>query len=126
MIPFEWIQFVFIFLSSSGDQHIISLTDMYGFECFPRNHIDQLITNSMNEQLQYHYNQRMFAWEMLELEEEQIPGTAYRYNDNKKAVDHLMTKPYGLFYVIDDATRNRMKYEYVTGKCRSVSVRNCN
>lgn len=93
---------------------------MFGFECFLRNHTEQLLINSLNEQLQYHYNQRMFAWEMLEQEEEQIPGTAYRYNDNKVAVDHLMTKPYGLFYLIDDATKGRMNYEYITGELHEV------
>lgn len=105
--------------SRSGDTNVVSLTDMFGFECFLRNHTEQLLINSLNEQLQYHYNQRMFAWEMLEQEEEQIPSTAYRYNDNKMAVDHLMTKPYGLFYIIDDATKGRMNYEFITGESRS-------
>lgn len=50
----------------SGDLHSILLLDMFGFECFPRNHIEQLLVNSLNEQLQYQYNQKMFAWEMLE------------------------------------------------------------
>lgn len=71
--------------------------------------------NSLNEQMQYHYNQRMFAWEMIELEEEQIPHTAYKYHDNKNAVDHLMTKPNGLFFFLDDATHDRSTYEFLTG-----------
>lgn len=105
--------------------NIISLTDMCGFECFQRNHIEQLLVNSLNEQLQYHYNQRMFAWEMLEQEEERLPSTSYRYNDNKVAVDYLMTKPYGLFYIIDDATKGRWNHEFITGECdrdRSASL----
>lgn len=98
---------------------------MFGFECFHRNHVDQLMINSLNEQLQYHYNQRMFAWEMLEREEEQLPGAAYRYTDNRTAVDHLMSKPHGLFHIIDDATRGRMDHEYITGErgCRVTSIR---
>lgn len=94
---------------------MVSLTDLFGFEVLNRNRVEQLLINSLNEQLQYHYNQRMFAWEMLEQEEEQIPGTAYKYHDNKKAVDQLMIKPHGLFYTIDDATRERAQYEYITG-----------
>lgn len=94
---------------------MISLTDLFGFECFHRNRIEQLLINSLNEQLQYHYNQRMFAWEMLEQEEEQVPGSQYRYNDNKMAVDHLMIKPNGLFYILDDATKGRLDHEYITG-----------
>lgn len=94
---------------------MISLNDMFGFECLPRNRIEQLMINSLNEQLQYHYNQRMFAFEMVELEEEQIPHTPYKYHNNKSAVDHLMTKPYGLFFTLDDVTRDRTNYEFITG-----------
>lgn len=101
----------------SGDVNMISLNDMFGFECLPRNRIEQLMVNSLNEQLQYHYNQRMFAWELIELEEEQIPHSAYKYQNNKNAVDHLMTKPFGLFFLLDDATRDRFKYEFVIGLC---------
>lgn len=50
----------------SGDVHMITLTDEFGFECIHRNRIDQLLVNSLNEQLQYHFNQRMFVWEMLD------------------------------------------------------------
>lgn len=99
----------------SGDGNMISLNDMFGFECLPRNHIDQLMINSLNEQLQYLYNQRMFAWELLELEEEQIPHSVYKYHNNKNTVDHLMSKPYGLFFFLDDCTRDRLKYEFITG-----------
>lgn len=94
---------------------MISLNDMFGFECLPRNRIDQLMINSLNEQLQYHYNQRMFAWELLELEEEQIPHSTYKYHNNRSTVDHLMSKPHGLFFYLDDATRDRMNYEFITG-----------
>lgn len=102
---------------------MISLNDMFGFECLPRNRIDQLMINSLNEQLQYHYNQRMFAWEMIELEEEQIPHAAYKYHNNKVSVDHLMTKPYGLFFFLDDATRDRLKYEFITGLYQYKSIK---
>lgn len=94
---------------------MISLNDMFGFECLPRNRIEQLMINSLNEQLQYHYNQRMFAWELLELEEEQIPHSTYKYHNNRSTVDHLMSKPHGLFFYLDDATRDRMNYEFITG-----------
>lgn len=54
------------FICCSGDVHVITLTDSFGFECINRNRMDQLIVNSLNEQLQYHFNQRMFVWEMIE------------------------------------------------------------
>lgn len=99
----------------SGDIHTISILDMFGFECLSRNRFEQLMINSLNEQLQYHYNQRMFTFEMVEQEEEQIPHTNYKFHDNKTTVDHLMTKPYGLFFLIDDATRDRLDYNYIIG-----------
>lgn len=89
---------------------------MFGFECFHRNHTEQLLINSLNEQLQYHYNQRLFVWEMLDREEEQIPGAAYHFNDNRTTVDQLMSKPVGLFFVLDDATKGRLNYQFITGE----------
>lgn len=29
------------------------------------NRLEQLLINTMNEQMQYYYNQRIFAWEMV-------------------------------------------------------------
>lgn len=98
-----------------GDIHSITLIDMFGFECFPRNNFEQLIINSLNEQMQYHYNQRMFVWEMVEHEEEQVPAAQLHFYDNKPTVDQLMSKPKGLFYLLDDATKGRHGFEYLTG-----------
>jgi myosin III len=88
--------------------------DLFGFECYQRNHFPQLIVNSINEQMQYHFNQRSFVWEMIEQEEEHIPVTKLHFYDNKIAVDHLMNNPKGLFHVIDDASRGQYSYEYIT------------
>lgn len=88
--------------------------DLFGFECNQRNYFDQLIINSLNEQMQYHFNQRSFVWEMIEQEEEQVPVTRLQFYDNKIAVDHLMNNPKGLFHVIDDASRGDYSYEYIT------------
>lgn len=49
----------------SGDKFCINILDLFGFECFSVNRFDQLIINTMNEQLQCYYNQRVFAWEMV-------------------------------------------------------------
>ena len=39
---------------------------MFGFECFHRNGIEQLVINTINEQMQYHFNQKTFATELFE------------------------------------------------------------
>lgn len=87
--------------------------DLFGFECQHRNRFEQLVINSLNEQMQYHFNQRCFVWEMIEQEEEQVPVTKLQFYDNKIAVDHLMNNPKGLFHVIDDASRGQYSYEYI-------------
>lgn len=88
--------------------------DLFGFECNKRNYFGELIVNTMNEQMQYHFNQRSFVWEMIEQEEEQVPVTKLHFYDNKIAVDHLMNNPKGLFHVIDDASRGDCSQDYIT------------
>jgi len=98
----------------SGDINSIVLMDLFGFECNARNYMEQLIVNALNEQMQFHFNQRVFVWEMIEQEEEHVPVIKLQYYDNKIAVDHLMNNPKGLFHVIDDATRGQYSHEYIT------------
>lgn len=43
-----------------------------------------------------------------------IPVENLRFYDNKVAVDHLMGKPGGLFHTIDEASRGRYSYEFIT------------
>ncbi|GBP33660.1 Neither inactivation nor afterpotential protein C [Eumeta japonica] len=76
-----------------GDKYSVSLIDMFGFECYHRNHLEQLIVNTTNEQIQFLYNQRIFAWEMQEQTEEDIPAVTLHYYNNKNAVDQLMGRP---------------------------------
>uniref|UniRef100_A0A1B0D4S9 Uncharacterized protein n=1 Tax=Phlebotomus papatasi TaxID=29031 RepID=A0A1B0D4S9_PHLPP len=102
-----------------GDIHSITLLDMFGFECFARNRMEQLFVNCLNEQMQYHFNQRMFVWEMIEQEEEQIPVINFRFYDNKLAVDHVMGKPRGLMNLLDDASRSRQTHDFITSSINS-------
>ncbi|XP_059618004.1 neither inactivation nor afterpotential protein C [Phlebotomus argentipes] len=104
-----------------GDAHSITLLDMFGFECFPRNRMEQLFVNCFNEQMQYHFNQRMFVWEMIEQEEEQIPVINFRFYDNKLAVDHVMAKPHGLMTFLDNASRSRLSHDFITNAINSRS-----
>lgn len=88
---------------------------MFGFECYRRNKLEQLFVNCLNEQMQYFYNQRMFVWEMIEQEEEQVPTiTDFHFYDNKLAVDQIMSKPYGLLNLMDDSTRSQHEHEQLT------------
>lgn len=86
---------------------------MFGFECYHRNRIEQLIVNTTNEQIQFLYNQRIFAWEMQETAEEDIPVVSLHFYDNKNSVDQLMGRPLGLFYILDEASRTGSGQEFI-------------
>ncbi|XP_029156587.1 neither inactivation nor afterpotential protein C [Nylanderia fulva] len=96
-----------------GDKYSISILDYFGFECFSVNRLEQLQVNTMNEQMQYYYNQRIFAWEMQEQDEEDIPIQKLRFYDNKETVDQLMSKQDGLLRIIDDASRQLQDAQYI-------------
>lgn len=117
---------------------MISILDLFGFECFSKNRLEQLVVNTMNEQLQCHYNHRVFLWEMVssfetsllsplsnvkpslqqEQEEEEIPLERYHFYDNKQVIEQLMGKDDGLFFVLDEASRQLQDTNYVLGRIR--------
>ncbi|XP_065353511.1 neither inactivation nor afterpotential protein C isoform X2 [Cloeon dipterum] len=114
----DWlVNFINLKLSYSravfGDRHMISILDMFGFECFQTNRIEQLFVNALNEQLQYNYTQRLFAWEMQERLEDEVPGEPLTFYDNRPSVDVLMGKPDGVMWLIDEATRTAKGAEFI-------------
>ncbi|KAJ0181639.1 hypothetical protein K1T71_002361 [Dendrolimus kikuchii] len=102
-----------------GDKFSVSLLDIFGFECFHRNRLEQLIVNTTNEQLQFLYNQRIFAWEMQESAEEEIKVCELHFYDNKNSVDQLMARPLGLFYILDEASRTGSGQEFIMSTIRT-------
>ncbi|KDR20620.1 Neither inactivation nor afterpotential protein C [Zootermopsis nevadensis] len=102
-----------------SDKYSITLMDLCGFECFGKNGLEQLFINTLNEQLQYHYNQHVFAWEMEEQEVENIPAKVLNYYDNKPTVDELMAKPDGLFHLLDEASRTNQSSDFILGLLES-------
>lgn len=99
----------------SGEKYSVRLLDIYGFECFKENHLTQLFINCLNEQLHYHFVQRVFAWECLEMNEEDVPNTPLHYYDNKATLDEILGKPEGLLMLIDDASKMANTGEYIIG-----------
>ncbi|KAK0157852.1 hypothetical protein PV328_011542 [Microctonus aethiopoides] len=104
-----------------GDKYLINILDLFGFECFAVNRLEQLIVNTMNEQLQCYYNQRIFAWEMQEQEEEEIPLQHFHYYNNREAIEQLMGRDYGLFEILDRASRQLQDAQYILEKVKEKS-----
>ncbi len=83
----------------------ISLLDIFGFENFPRNSFEQLCINIANEQIQYYFNQHVFAWEMQEYMNEGIDGSDISFVDNRPVLDMFLAKPMGLLSLLDEESR---------------------
>lgn len=83
----------------------VSLLDIFGFEKFPKNSFEQLCINIANEQIQYYFNQHVFAWEMQEYMNEGIDGSEITFVDNRAVLDMFLAKPMGLLALLDEESR---------------------
>nr|XP_022321566.1 myosin-IIIb-like isoform X3 [Crassostrea virginica] len=81
---------------------IIGLLDIFGFENFPKNSFEQLLINIANEQIQYYFNQHIFAWEMQEYRAEGLEGVDISFVDNRPLLDMFLMKPLGLLALLDE------------------------
>lgn len=79
--------------------------DIFGFENFAQNSFEQLCINIANEQIQYYFNQHVFAWEMQEYLNENIDGSEIVFIDNRHVLDMFLSKPMGLLSLLDEESR---------------------
>ncbi|XP_046661581.1 myosin-IIIb-like isoform X2 [Homalodisca vitripennis] len=91
--------------NSRGEQLVIGLLDIFGFENFAHNSFEQLCINVANEQIQYYFNQHIFTWEQQEYMAEGIPVDLVEFTDNRPVLDMLLSRPLGLLALLDEESR---------------------
>ncbi|XP_075861509.1 myosin-IIIb [Microcebus murinus] len=91
--------------SRADDGMNVGILDIFGFENFQRNSFEQLCINIANEQIQYYFNQRVFALEQMEYQNEGIDAVLVEYEDNRPLLDMFLQKPLGLLALLDEESR---------------------
>uniref|UniRef100_A0A670HTF7 Myosin IIIB n=1 Tax=Podarcis muralis TaxID=64176 RepID=A0A670HTF7_PODMU len=83
----------------------VGILDIFGFENFTRNSFEQLCINIANEQIQFYFNQHIFALEQMEYQNEGIDAPMVDYEDNRPLLDTFLQKPMGLLSLLDEESR---------------------
>eukprot|EP00039_Didymoeca_costata_P028435 m.21052 g.21052 ORF g.21052 m.21052 type:complete len:934 (+) comp7017_c0_seq1:165-2966(+) len=90
-------------ISSLPDDTSMGILDIFGFENFDHNSLEQLCINLTNEQLQWYFNEFIFAMELKEYEAEGINGKNITYEKNEPLLELLLhAKPLGLLGILDE------------------------
>ncbi|XP_036109240.1 myosin-IIIb [Molossus molossus] len=92
-------------ICSAADGMNVGILDIFGFENFRRNSFEQLCINVANEQIQYYFNQHVFALEQMEYQNEGVDAAPVEYEDNRPLLDMFLQKPLGLLALLDEESR---------------------
>ncbi|KAF5269227.1 hypothetical protein FQR65_LT02528 [Abscondita terminalis] len=103
-----------------GDKYSIKILDFYGFESFESNNFSEFLVNCTNEQMQYFYNQAVFAWEELESAEENVACQMLSYYNNKKALDEMLGS-FSVLALIEEAAKENKSNRYILDGIKSKS-----
>lgn len=92
----------------------IGLLDIFGFECYDYNSLEQLCINYSNEKIQQLYLQDFFESEINEFKREGLGDRSnlIKYKNNQHIIDLLETSPSGLFLKLDDCSFQNKPDEY--------------
>ncbi|KAF8063028.1 XI-F [Scenedesmus sp. PABB004] len=82
----------------------VGVLDIYGFESFEYNDLEQFCINLANEKLQQHFNQHVFKQEQAEYEREQIDWSYIQFVDNQDVLD-LIEGRLGVLDLLDEQCR---------------------
>ncbi|KAL1823383.1 hypothetical protein ACET3Z_010161 [Daucus carota] len=80
----------------------ISILDVYGFESFQRNSLEQLFINYASERLHQHFIRHLLKLQQEEYDLDGIDWTKVEYRDNKDCLDLFEKRQTGLISLLDE------------------------
>lgn len=83
----------------------ISILDIFGFEVFENNTLDQLCINWTNEKIQNEFIKRIFLEKKKLYESEGLPWDNVPFEDNSECISEI-ERPCGLMDLIDEESRH--------------------
>lgn len=92
-------------LTSSGtvsSSIFIGVLDIYGFEIFENNSVEQFMINYANEKLHQQFNEHMFKVEQEDYKKEGVAWTDIQFKDNTVCVDLIEKHGRGLLSLLDE------------------------
>jgi len=91
--------------------NFIGILDVFGFENFPNNSLEQMCINFTNEKLQAFFNENIIKSEQEEYIKESVFWTPLDVPDNEECIGMIEDKEKGFFRLMDDQTRNKPSTE---------------
>ena len=86
-----------------GDtRFFIGAVDIFGFECFPHNSLEQLCINFANEKLQRMFTEAVFESVLAEYTKEGIDVGGMTFEDNSAVVALIEGSPSGLLTLLSE------------------------
>ncbi|CAI5731517.1 unnamed protein product [Hyaloperonospora brassicae] len=86
----------------AGRSQFIGVVDIFGFEIFERNRLEQLCINYANEKLQQLFGRFVFRMEQDQYVAEEIPWTFVDYPNNDVCVALVEKRHMGIFSLLDE------------------------
>ncbi|KAM4547490.1 unconventional myosin-XIX-like [Fundulus diaphanus] len=85
--------------------NFIGVLDVYGFECFQINNLEQLCINYANEKLQQHFVAHYLRAQQEEYVSEGLGWSFVKYQDNQSRLDLLVGSPISVFSLLNEESR---------------------
>ncbi|KAJ8342904.1 hypothetical protein SKAU_G00328320 [Synaphobranchus kaupii] len=85
--------------------NFIGILDVYGFECFALNNLEQLCINYANEKLQQHFVAHYMKAQQEEYVSEGLEWSFVRYQDNQCCLDLIEGSPTCVFSLLNEECR---------------------